>query len=73
MKVELKDICEQLTEAVGLKKNHQVAACFSNITQKDDAKIIGWTVVKRKKDGTLEAVEDKYDTLKDLINAHKGS
>ena len=39
MKVELKDITDQLTEAVNIKKGQKVAALI------DDGKIVGWIIV----------------------------
>ena len=69
MKVELKEICEQITEALPLKKNHKVAACFEN---PENGKLVGWIIVKEnKKTGAIEPQGEKYQNLKELFNAYK--
>jgi len=69
MKVELKEICEQITEALPLKKNHKVAACFEN---PENGKLVGWIIVKEnKKTGAIEPQGERYQNLKDLFDAYK--
>lgn len=65
MKVELKNICEQLTEAINLKKNHQVAACFK---EPGSDELVGWIIVKKDKNGTITPISEKYENLKSLLN-----
>ena len=48
MKIELKEIVDQLTAAVGLSEGYKVAANIS-----EDEHITGWTIVKVEEDGTL--------------------
>lgn len=67
MKVELKEICSQLTEAIELDKNHKVAACFEN---PESEKLVGWIIVKVDKDGKTTPEGEKYDSIKNLINAY---
>ena len=67
MKVELKEICEQLTEALSLEKNQKVAACFEN---PESGKLVGWIIVKEnKKTGAIEPQGEKYSTLKELFES----
>ena len=67
MKVELKEICEQITEALPLNKNQKVAACFEN---PEKGKLVGWIIVKEdKKTGKIEPQGEKYANLKELFNA----
>lgn len=69
MKVELKGICEQLTEALPLKKNQKVAACFKEAGSEE---LVGWVIVKEnKKTGAIEPASDKYPNLKALFDAYK--
>lgn len=66
MKIELKPIIDQLTEAIGLSNGRKVAALIE-----DDGSLVGWTIVKYQEDGTIQRISDeKYDTIKDLIEAH---
>jgi len=69
MKVELKQIIDQLTEAIGLEPPKKVAAVLD-----DNANIIGWTIREVAEDGTLIPVKcnglkdcSYYQTLKDLF------
>lgn len=48
MKIELKEVVDQLTKALGLREGYKVAA---NID--DDGHIIGWSIVKVDEDGNL--------------------
>lgn len=69
MKVELKEICEQITEALPLKKDHKVAACFEN---PESGKLVGWIIVKEdKKTGNILPQGERYPNLKELFNAYK--
>ena len=69
MKVELKEICNQITEALPLKKNHKVAACFEN---PGSDKLVGWIIVKEnKKTGAIEPQGEKYKNLKELFDSYK--
>lgn len=67
MKVELKGICEQLTDALGLKKNHQVAACFK---EPGSDELVGWIIVKKNpRTGAILPQGEKYSTLKELFES----
>ena len=69
MKIELKEICEQITEALQLKKNHKVAACFK---EPGSEELVGWIIVKHdKKTGTITPIGERYENLKSLFNAYK--
>ena len=65
MKVELKDITDQLTEAVNIKKGQKVAALI------DDGKIVGWIIVSVNDDGTIKPINDTvYKNMRELFYNH---
>ena len=69
MKIELKTVCEQLTSALGLKKNYKVAACFK---EPGSEELVGWIVVEQKpKTGEVIPQGEKFENLKDLFNFYK--
>ncbi len=63
MKVELKPIIDQLSEALDFEEKKKVAALV------EDEKIVGWTVVNVQDDGTLIPIPsaDRFNTLKELF------
>lgn len=62
MKVELKQIIDELSDAIGLADDQRVAALV------EDEEIIGWTIVNVLDDGTINPVDDnKFKTLKELL------
>lgn len=67
MKIELKEITEQLTSALGLKKNLQVAACFK---EPGSEELVGWIIVKKEKNGNILPHGEKVDNLKDLFEKY---
>ena len=68
MKIELKPIIDQLTEAVGLEEGYKVSALID--TANGDS-LTGWTIVKVSDDGTIEPVKDViFKDIKDLIDAY---
>ena len=67
MKVELKEIIEQLSEAINLTEGYKVSAL---IDDEQDNKIVGWTIVKVFEDGTIKPVNKNFDNLKDLIKTY---
>lgn len=68
MKVELKQIIDQLSEACHLYKNYKVSAL---IDDENDNKIVGWTIVKVYDDGKIEPLKDiKFKSIKELIEAY---
>ena len=67
MKVELKEIIEQLSEAINLAEVYKVSAL---IDDEQDNKIVGWTVVKVFDDGTIKPVNKNFDNLKELIKTY---
>jgi hypothetical protein len=68
MKVELKEIIDQLSEAINLPEGFKVSAL---IDDKHNNKIVGWTVVKVYEDGTIKPINNNYNRLKDLITMYK--
>ena len=63
MKVELKQIIDQLSDALDLEENKKVAALV------EDEEIVGWTIVEVAEDGTINPVDDnKFENLKGLLN-----
>lgn len=64
MKVELKEIINQLSEAIQLDNGTKVSAII------DGNSIVGWTIVTVFDDGTIKPVNDKvYKNLKELLYA----
>ena len=65
MKVELKEIIDQLTEAVNIKKGEKVSALI------DEGKIVGWIIVKVNDDGTIKPINDTvYNNIRSLLLNH---
>lgn len=68
MKVELKPIIDQLTEAIGLDKGYKVSAM---IDENKDDQLAGWIIVKVLDDGTLLPQSNlKFKNIKELIEAY---
>ena len=69
MKVELKEIINQLTEAVNLQDGFKVSALIDDTT----SKIVGWTIVEVADDGTISMVgkDMKFNTIKELFDAYR--
>lgn len=68
MKVELKEIIDQLSEMIGLSQYYKVSAL---IDDEQDNKIVGWTIVRVFEDGKIEPNGQKYNNLKELLNAYR--
>ena len=69
MKVELKEIIDQLTEAVYLDEGFKVSALIDDTT----SKIVGWTIVEVADDGTISMVDKdmKFNTIKELFDNYR--
>lgn len=68
MKVELKEIVDQLTEAIDLKPGYKVSALID--TDNND-KLCGWMIVQESEDGTVKPVDGtKFNNLKELLKAY---
>ena len=66
MKVELKQIIDELTDAINLPKGQKVSAII------DTDKIVGWTIVDVHEDGSIKPISDKkFNNLKGLISEYK--
>ena len=66
MKVELKQIVDELTDAVGLdKKKFKIAAMV------DGEKIIGWNTVSVYEDGTIVPTGARFKNIKELIKYYE--
>jgi hypothetical protein len=64
MKIELKEIINQLSEAIQLDNGTKVSAII------DGNSIVGWTIVTVFDDGTIKPINDKvYKNLKELLYA----
>ena len=62
MKVELKQIIDQLSDALDLADGQKVAALV------EDEEIVGWTIVNVAEDGTIKPMDDnKFTNLKNLL------
>ena len=67
MKVELKIICEQLKEALGLEENRKVAALIDK--KSEDETFVGWMIVQVNEDGSLiPELDAKCNTIKELFD-----
>lgn len=69
MKVELKEIINQLTEAVNVDEGFKVSALIDDTT----SKIVGWTIVEVADDGTISMVDKdmKFNTIKELFDNYR--
>ena len=68
MKVELKEIVDQLTEAIDLKPGYKVSALID--TDNGD-KLCGWMIVQKFEDGSVTPVDGtKFNNLKELLKAY---
>lgn len=66
MKVELKQIIDELTDAINLPKGQKVAALI------DIDKIVSWTIVEVHEDGSINPISDKrFNNIKELISEYK--
>ncbi len=61
MKVELKPIIDQLTEAIGLPAGMTVAALI------DNDELLGWIIARKMPDGQIIPESKTYQTIKDLL------
>lgn len=67
MKIELKLICEQLKEALGLKENQKVAALINK--NSDGETFVGWMIVQVNEDDSLTPeLDSKCNTVKELFD-----
>ena len=64
MKVELKQIIDELTDAIGLPEGKTVAALV------DNGKVVGWTIVDLWNGFNL-ACDKKFNNIKELISTYK--
>ena len=65
MKVELKEIIDQLTETVNIKKGQKVSALI------DGGKIVGWMIVNVSKDGSIKPIDNTvYKNIRELFLNH---
>lgn len=66
MKVELKQIIDELTDAINLPKGQKVSALI------DVDKIVSWTIVEVHEDGTINPISNKrFNNIKELISEYK--
>lgn len=66
MKIELKQIIDELTDAIDLPNGQKVSALV------DNDRIVGWTIVNVYEDGTIAPVSDKkFNNIKELITENK--
>ena len=65
MKIELKLVCDQLTELLNLSDNHKVSAV---IDEEYDNEFLGWCLV-REEDGTIiPQLGTRVSTIKELYD-----
>jgi hypothetical protein len=68
MKVELKTIVDQLTEACEMENGLKVSALIDQLTDQ----IVGWTVVRCYDDGTIVPYDkSKFNNIKELIEYYR--
>lgn len=66
MKVELKQIVDELTEAIGLPEGQKVAALV------DNDKVVGWTITKVLENGTIVPISNSnFNNIKELIERYE--
>ena len=66
MKVELKFVCDQLTELLNLSSNRKVSAV---IDEEYDNEFLGWCLVREEKDGTIvPQLGTRVRTIKELYD-----
>ena len=65
MKIELKQIIDELTEAINLPNGQKVSALI------DNNRIVGWTIVNVHEDGTIVPVSNnRFNNIKELISQY---
>ena len=69
MRVELKEIINQLTEAINLQDGFKVSALIDDNTNQ----IVGWTIVEVTDDGTISVVDEsmKFNSIKELFDNYR--
>lgn len=69
MRVELKEIINQLTEAINLQDGFKVSALVDDNTNQ----IVGWTIVEVTDDGTISVVDEsmKFNSIKELFDNYR--
>ena len=68
MKIELKQIVDQLTEALSLGEGFKIAACFGD---DDKENIESWIVVKVLEDGTLLPQSNmRFKNIKEMFDKY---
>ena len=66
--IYVKDVCDQLTEVLGLRDRFIVATVLGD--ENDQHIPTGWCIVKKYDDGTIRQMTVKYETIKDLLEAY---
>lgn len=67
MKIELKPIIDQLSDAIELDNHHKVSA----LIDEDNNELLGWCIVEVFEDCTIEPIDDHiYKDIKELIHAY---
>lgn len=62
MKVKLKQIIDELTDAIGLPEGQKVAAIV------DKGNVVGWIIVDVHENGRMNPISDKkYNNIKELL------
>lgn len=66
MKIELKFVCNQLTELLNLSGNRKVSAV---IDEEFDNEFLGWCLVRQEEDGTtIPQLGTRVSTIKELYD-----
>lgn len=62
MKVKLKQIIDELTDAINLPEGQKVAALV------DEGNVVGWIIVEVHENGRINPISDKkYNNIKELF------
>ena len=65
MKLDLKIVCDQLTEAIGIKDNRKVSAV---INEEYDNEFLGWCLVRQEENGQIiPQLGTRVATIKELF------
>ena len=67
MRIELKQIVNQLTDAIGLPEGQKVSAVIDD----ESYEVVGWSIVNINEDGSIEPIPGlTYKTIKEMIDGY---
>lgn len=73
MKLDLKLITDQLTEAIGIKDDRKVMPILELLDEENDNEFLGWHIVRFDENGeVVPMLGTKCETLKELFDTFYG-